>query len=107
MSAVLVRNPAVVWRDEPAAREAIFDALARGEDVGDRGWVLLVDRGAMHELNLLGGEIWCLADGTREVGAIAASLAADYDAPAEEILSDVEDFVASCLAKGWLVREER
>lgn len=106
MSEVLIRNPSVVWRDEPRQREAILEAVERGEDVGDRGWVLLVDGGAMHELNLTAGEIWTLFDGHRGVGEVAAEIAVRYDAPAEEILADVEGFAADWLRRGWLVRKE-
>ncbi len=102
MSRVLVRNPELVWRDEPAAKEEILAALGRGEDAAERGWVILVDRGQMHELNLLGGEIWCLADGSRDREAVARELADRYEAPYEEILADVADFVNACAARGWL-----
>lgn len=102
----LLRNPEVVWRDEPRAREAILAALEKGEEVGERGWVIVIDGGAMHELNLLAGEIWLLADGTRDAAAIAAALAERYDAPAEEIRADVEAFAADCLRRGWLAGPE-
>ncbi|MBI5018133.1 MAG: PqqD family protein [Deltaproteobacteria bacterium] len=61
----------------------------------------------MHELNLLAGEIWCLADGTRDAAAIAAELAQRYDAPPGDIQADVETFAADCFARGWFrLREE-
>ena len=107
MSEVLVRNTDVVWRDEPRAKEAILAALARGEEASERGWVILVDRGQMHELNLIAGEIWCRADGSRDTAAIARELAAVYEAPYEEILADVEVFVRECAPRGWLRVEER
>ncbi|WP_025323582.1 pyrroloquinoline quinone biosynthesis peptide chaperone PqqD [Deferrisoma camini] len=103
---VLRRNPSLAWRDEPGARERILAALERGEDVADEGWVILVHAGRMHQLNLLAGEIWLLADGTRDAAAIAAELAGRYDAPADEIREDVEAFVAECLSRGWLVAED-
>lgn len=106
MSEVLIRNPAVVWRDEPKQRAAILEAAERGEDVDERGWVLLVDGGAMHELNLTAGEIWCLFDGARAPEDVAAELARRYDAPPDEILSDVEGFAADWLRRGWLLRKE-
>jgi hypothetical protein len=61
----------------------------------------------MHELNLIAGEIWCRADGTRDAGTVARELAALYEAPYEEILADVETFVADCTPRGWLRTEER
>ncbi len=102
MSRPLERNPEVVWREEPRERAAILAALEAGEEVGERGWVVLVEGGRMHELNLLAGEIWCLADGTRTPEGVAAELAARYEAPAEEILADVEAFAADCRARGWM-----
>jgi len=104
---VLTRNSDVVWRDEPAAKEEILAALGAGEEASDRGWVILVERGQMHELNLIAGEIWCRADGTRDAAEIAEELAVLYDAPCEEILADVEAFVAECAPRGWLRVEER
>ncbi len=101
-NAPLARNPRVVWRDEPRARDAILEALGRGEDVSERGWVILVDGGEMHELNLVAGRIWCLADGSRSAEDIAGALAEEFDAPSQEILADVEAFVASCLERGWM-----
>ncbi|GAB4286396.1 MAG: GeoRSP system PqqD family peptide chaperone [Deferrisomatales bacterium] len=106
MKGIPQRHPNVVWREEPSQREAILEALERGEAAADRGWVLLVDGGQMHELNLLAGEIWCLLDGTRTVEAVSRELAERYDAPFEEIRADVAAFVAECLERGWLVWKE-
>lgn len=96
------RASRIVWREEPAERERILAALDEGADAGDRGWVILIDGGRMHELNLLAGEIWCLADGSRDLDAIARELAERYDAPPDEIRADVEAFVGECVARGWL-----
>ncbi len=101
----LRRNPRIAWREEPEERERILAALERGEDAGDRGWVILVDGGLMHRLNLVAGEIWCLADGSRGIREIARILAGRYDAPVEEIERDVERFVEECLRRGWLTAE--
>ncbi len=102
MKGRVTRSPDVVWREEASERDAILDALDAGEDVSDRGWVLLVDGGQMHELNLLAGEIWLLADGTRDCAGIARALSELYDAPLPEILADVEAFVSEYAGKGWL-----
>ena len=75
MSNSVKHNPDMVWRDEPDEKEAILDALERGEDVIDRGWVVIVDGGQIHQLNLIAGEIWCLCDGVRDEAAVAAELA--------------------------------
>lgn len=107
MKSVLLRSPDVVWRDEPEEKRAIGEALARGEDAADRGWVILVHRGQMHELNLVAGDIWCLADGTRGAEEIARELSEAYEAPYEDILDDVRTFVAGGRARGWLTEEDR
>ncbi len=106
MTGRVLRNPEVAWREEPAERDSILEALEAGEDASGRGWVIVVDGGQMHELNLLAGEIWLLADGSRDCGGIAAALAEVYEAPFEEILADVQAFVAEGAEKGWLRLEE-
>jgi len=104
MSAPLRRNTDLVWRDEPERRDEILAALERGEEAGGEGWVIVVDGGVIHQLNLLAGDIWLLCDETRDEGAIALALAERYDAPTEEIRSDVDDFVRLCVERGWLIR---
>lgn len=95
----------MVWRDEPGQKEQILAALERGEEVAERGWVILVDGGQMVELNLLAGEIWCMLDGSRDVGAVVAALAEGFEAPAAEIRGDVEELVADFAQRGWLIEE--
>lgn len=106
MTAIPERNPEIAWRDEPGEREKILAAQERGEDVADQSWVLLVDGGEMVNLNLVAGEIWCLADGTRTAGEIAEELAARYEATPDEILGDVEAFLSDCADRGWIVWKE-
>lgn len=106
MSGELIRNEDLVWRDEPERREEIEEALERGEDAFEAGWVILVDQGEMHQLNLLAGDIWMLCDGTRDEGAIVSTLHELYDAPMEVIGADVAGFVGDCLEKGWLLRKD-
>jgi GeoRSP system PqqD family protein len=104
---VVERNPDIVWRDEPEERDAIIAALDTGDDSAvERGWVIIVDSGQMHELNLIAGEIWMLCDGTLDPEEIACKLAEAYDAPAEEILPDVLGFVNASRARGWLLPGE-
>jgi len=99
----LSRNPDLVWRDEPEEREVILDALMSGdESAADKGWVIIIDKGSMHQLNLLAGEIWLLLDGTLDEAGVANDLVERYDAPFEEIIEDVREFIAECDEKGWL-----
>ncbi len=102
----LERNPELVWRDEPDARQSIVEGLEAGEDVAGRGWVIIVDSGTIHQLNLLAGEIWMLCDGTLDETGIGEKLAETFDAPVGEIVEDVREFVNECLEKGWLQIKE-
>lgn len=53
--------------------------------------VFLLDpaSGEYFTLDDVGGRVWELCDGTRTDEAIAAALADEYDAPADQILDDV------------------
>lgn len=100
----LQRNPDIVWRVEKRREQDILQALERGEDVSGRGTVILIISGMMHQLNLVGGRIWALCDGTRNAAEVAAELAREFDAAEEEIVGDVEQFVAELMERGWLRR---
>lgn len=103
MRKLIDRNPDIAWRDEPDQKQAILDALERGEEASEQGWVILMDSGMMHELNLVAGEIWVLADGTRTENDIAEALAEKYDASPEEILFDIKTLLAEFTNNGWLL----
>lgn len=102
----LSRNPDLVWRDEPDRKAEILEALEKGGDAGEEGWVIIVDGGQIHQLNLLAGDIWLLCDGTRDEAEIAGELIQVYDAPIGEIVEDVTEFTARCLEEGWLLRKD-
>ena len=97
------RNPALIWRHEKRREEEIVAALARGEDVSERGTVILLEGGTMHQLNLVGGMIWSLCDGSRTSAQIAEALAAEFDAERSELEADVTTFVADLQQRGWLI----
>lgn len=97
------RRPGLPWREErEAAREALA-ALEAGRDAGGEGTLLVVERGRITELNLLGGEIWKLCDGTRDVGAIVAVLLPRFEVEQEELTRDVVEFLGDLAARGWVV----
>ena len=100
----LQRNPEIVWRVEKRREQDILQALERGEDVTSRGTVILIISGMMHQLNLVGGRIWTLCDGSRDEAQIAVELAQEFDAAPDEIAGDVADFVADLIERGWLIR---
>ncbi len=98
----LVRNPDLVWRVEKRREEAILKALELGEDVEDRGSVILIISGMMHQLNLVGGRIWTLCDGTRDLGQLVDAMAEQFEVEREVLAEDVGEFVDDLLERGWL-----
>jgi len=99
----LLRNPDIVWRVERRREEEIVKALELGEDVADRGSVILIISGMMHQLNLVGGRIWSLCDGSRNRGDIVEALATEFDVERTELAADVESFIDDLQQRGWLI----
>jgi len=99
---LLVRNPDIVWRTEQRREQEVIEALERGEEVAERGTVILMFSGMMHQLNLVGGKIWALCDGSRDESAIVDLIAAEFEASREELAGDVNEFIADLLQRGWL-----
>jgi hypothetical protein len=50
----------------------------------------------------VGARIWDLCDGSLTIEEIAARLAAEYDAPEDEIVADVRELVRELAAEGLL-----
>jgi len=98
----LLRNPEIVWRIEKRRQQAVIDRLEAGEELEDEGTVILLISGMMHQLNLLGGMIWHLCDGTRTITRIVAELNEEFDVETDLLRSDVEEFVDDLIERGWL-----
>ncbi len=98
------RNPDIIWREEEEARDEALRAMERGDDASGEGTVLLVESGMMHQLNLLGGEIWKLLDGIDEE-RLVDTLAMTFDIDRETLSMDVRDFLIDIDGRGWLVHE--
>ena len=97
------RNPEIIWRVERRRRDEVLRALEAGEDAGESGTVLLIEKGTMHQLNLVGGMIWERCDGVRSVVEIAGELAVEFAVEREELETDVHEFVNDLTARGWLL----
>jgi len=78
------------------------DVLA--QEAGDTVILLTPDSGEYFTLNEVGGRIWELADGSRSVADIAGVLAAEYEAPADEIGADALEVLGE-LADARLVSD--
>ena len=95
------RNPDVVWREEEDARQDIINAMERGEDASSEGTVLLIVSGMMHQLNILGGEIWKLADG-RDEESMIDELMLVFEVDRETLSTDVRTFLEDLSFRGWI-----
>ena len=100
---VLQRNPDIVWRHEKRREQQVLQELEAGGDVEDRGTVILLISGMMHQLNLLGGMIWSLCDGTRSEEQIVVQLLEEFDVERDELAADVAEFIADLRQRGWLI----
>ncbi|OHB29448.1 MAG: pyrroloquinoline quinone biosynthesis protein PqqD [Desulfuromonadaceae bacterium GWC2_58_13] len=98
----LSRNPDIVWRVEKRREAEIIKALDAGEDVSDKGSVILIVSGMMHQLNLVGGRIWTLCDGQRSLDDLVEALSGEFEVERGELTGDVEAFVDDLLKRGWL-----
>lgn len=97
------RREGIAWREEEsAAQEALAD-LAAGKDASREGTLLLVERGRVFELNLLGAEVWKLCDGTRDVRGIVEELLPRFEVGRDELARDVREFLKDLATRGWVV----
>jgi pyrroloquinoline quinone biosynthesis protein D len=101
--ALLNRNPKIVWRHEKRREEQVLKELEEGGNVEERGTVILLISGMMHQLNLLGGMIWSLCDGTRSEEQIVDQLLLEFDVDREILAADVAEFVQDLLQREWLM----
>lgn len=102
----LHRNPHIIWRVEKRREKELLEALESGDEAADSGTVTLIQSGMMHQLNLIGGMIWQLCDGTRDLEGLVDELAGEFDVARDELRADVEAFVGELMNRGWLSHEE-
>ncbi|HEY5672483.1 MAG TPA: pyrroloquinoline quinone biosynthesis peptide chaperone PqqD [Malonomonas sp.] len=100
--AILERNPQIVWRNEKRREAQVLQKLEEGGDADDQGTVILLISGMMHQLNLLGGRIWNLCDGSRQQEQIVDALLEEFDVERDELATDVDEFIQDLTKRGWL-----
>ena len=99
------RNPGVVWRLEEGMRELARERASKGEAYEDLGVLTLMDGGTLHQLNLVGAEIWTRINSVNTLEKIAGEVAALFDADPETMEEDVEEFLRDLGEKGWVILE--
>jgi len=69
-------------------------------EIDDEVVLMDVESGTFFSLAGTSLAVWRLIDGSRGEGEIAAALAADYDAPVEQVAADVAAFLAELREAG-------
>ena len=75
-------------------------AKATYQTIEGEAVLIHLDTGAYYSLNDVGTSFWELLDGTRTVGACAAKLATEYDAPIEVVTSDLLELAEDLVKEG-------
>ena len=96
------RNPAIVWRLEKGMHELAWDKARKGEEYEEIGVLTLMLGESIHQLNLVGAEIWTRINGINTAERIAAEIAPLFQAEPEEMHADVTAFLADLEGKGWV-----
>ncbi|MDT8395013.1 MAG: PqqD family peptide modification chaperone [bacterium] len=108
MQKKLFRNPDVNWRveshREAHVREVLEDPARVEEDeqAQDVGTVTILAGGVMHQLNLLGGEIWKLCDGSLDREGLMGALIGMFEVDAETLSEDVNLFLDEMAGQGLI-----
>ncbi len=96
-------DPQAIGREErPRRRDGLLAQRAADSRV-----VLDPANGQYYALDEVSGRIWDLCDGSRSVAELIDALAAEYDAPREEIETDALAFLAELAGEGLILREGR
>jgi hypothetical protein len=73
--------------------------------IEDETLLLKLDTGQVSLLNKVGGQVWELIDGSRNVGDIVQTLGQTYGVDQQEVQTDVEAFIAALLTRDMLAWE--
>ena len=101
------RNPDIVWRLEKGMQEIAWEKARKGEDYEDMGVLTLMAGGTIHQLNLVGAEIWTRLNGISALGKISAEVAALFQWDPEEAEEAVLEFLRGIEEQGWVRLVER
>jgi len=97
------RNPEVVWRLEQGLHELAWQKARDDEEYEDLGVLTLMYNGSIHQLNLVGAEIWLRVNGANSVSRISSEVAELFEWDPAEAGEAVLAFLTGIEAKGWVV----
>ena len=101
------RNPEVVWRLEKGLHEIAWERARKEEEYEDLGVLTLMVKGEIHQLNLVGAEIWTRMNGINTLRKISGEVAALFSWDLEEAEEAVLEFLRGIEEKGWVTLVER
>lgn len=96
------RNPDVVWRLEKGMHAIAWDAFRKDEEYEDMGVLTLMVNGGIHQLNLVGAEIWTRINGINTVEKISGEIALLFGWEEEETRGAVLEFLEGIQGRGWV-----
>jgi len=102
------RNPEVVWRLEKGLHEMAWDKARKEEEYEDLGVLTLMVKGGIHQLNLVGAEIWIRINGINTVKKIAGEVGSlfGWEGEGEETEDAVLEFLNGIEERGWVTLKE-
>lgn len=101
------RNPEVVWRLEKGMHAMAWDKARKDEEYEDLGVLTLMVKGGIHQLNLVGAEIWTRMNGINDLKKISAEVGALFGWEAGETEEAVLEFLKGIAGQGWVTLSER
>lgn len=100
------RNPDVVWRLEKGLHAMAWDKARKEEEYEDLGVLTLMVKGGIHQLNLVGAEIWTRINGISTVERIAGEVGELFGWEAGETEEAVLEFLRGIAEQGWVTLNE-
>lgn len=77
----------------------------KGEDYEDIGVITLMDGSSIHQLNLVGAEVWLRINGINRVDRLVEEISGIFDVDTEKTKEDVLEFLNSIKERGWITIE--
>ncbi len=96
------RNPEVAWRLEKGLHAMAWDKARGEEEFEDIGVLTLMYGDGIHQLNLLGAEIWTRVNGVNSVGRISGEVAELFGWEPGESEEAVLEFLEGLEERGWV-----
>ncbi len=100
------RNPDVVWRLEKGLQAMAWDKARKEEEYEDLGVLTLMVKGGIHQLNLVGAEIWTRINGINTLKKISGEVGELFGWEEGETEEAVLEFLKGIAEQGWVTLNE-